>query len=177
MAPKSDSALREGELELGHISGVFGVRGEVRLFLHNPESDLFRTAREVILLLEDGSRHTRRLKARSGAGKRVLGRLDGVTTPEQARDLMGARIVVAREALPDVGSDEFYFSDVIGVGVFVDGEQIGTLVEIHASGPIDVLEILTDDGPEFVPAVRDLVVSVSADGVVLKPGSYGEDEE
>ena len=107
----------------------------------------------------------------------MLGSFDGVTTPEQARGLMGTFIVLPREALPDVGNDEFYFSDVLGVGVFVDGEKIGTLHDVHASGPIDVLEILTDDGPEFVPAVRELVESVSADGVILKPGAIEEGEE
>ena len=41
MTTATRTTLTDPLVELGYIAGVFGVRGEVRLHLHNPESSLF----------------------------------------------------------------------------------------------------------------------------------------
>ncbi len=84
------------EVHLGHVSGVFGVRGELRLFLHNPQTALFSEPAPVFLLLPDGSRQRRTLVIRSGAGKRILGKLEGVHSPEAAEAYIGAELLIDR---------------------------------------------------------------------------------
>jgi ribosomal 30S subunit maturation factor RimM len=72
-ASVSGGAGAPEEVELGYVSGVFGVRGELRVFLHHPDSDTLATERRVIFTAPDGRRFTAFLRARSGAGKRILG--------------------------------------------------------------------------------------------------------
>ena len=58
--PLPGRGLAVDELELGSLMGAFGVRGEVRVWLHHPESDLLATPREVVLVAPDGSRRRAR---------------------------------------------------------------------------------------------------------------------
>ncbi|MEO0606366.1 MAG: hypothetical protein AAF211_33370, partial [Myxococcota bacterium] len=103
---RSGPPTNPDDIELGYVSGVFGVRGEVKVFLYNPDSTLFDAPRTVRLVGPEGSREVS-LATRSGAGKRILGTIDGVTTPEQARALMDLRIIVSRDSLPDLDDNEY----------------------------------------------------------------------
>ena len=57
-------------VELGEVVGVFGVWGEVRLFLANPASDTLHQSRTVVLVMPDGVERPVRMVVRPGAGKR-----------------------------------------------------------------------------------------------------------
>lgn len=173
MAPSS----RSSEVELGYVSGVFGFRGEVRLYLHNPSSDLLREPREVVLVAPDGARRTARMSARPGAGKRVLGRIEGVSDERGAAALEHHRVLIARDALPATDEGEFYVADLLGLAVEA-GARRGAVVEVHQAGPVDVLEI--DVGgrePVFVPMVDGAVRSVDLDAgvVILAPDALDEE--
>ena len=59
MADRSPAAKSEAsteEVPLGHVVGIFGVTGEVRLHLYNRESDLLRVSRLVSLTSPQGER-------------------------------------------------------------------------------------------------------------------------
>jgi 16S rRNA processing protein RimM len=157
--------------------GVFGVRGEVRLHLHHRESTLLKRPREVVLESKDGARQVVRLSARSGAGKRVIGSVDGVTDPERARELIGWTVRIDRSALPAPAPGEFYVWAVPGLAVWMGGDQVGTAVDVHETPGGDVLEVELPDGPVFVPLLREWVVEVNVQGgrVVLAPGAIEVD--
>ena len=161
------------EVRLGRVNGVFGVRGELRLFLHNRETSLFADEGfDVTLVSPDGERVDGRLRSRSGAGKRVLGRLDGVSTPDDARAYMDWEIVCPEDALPEPGPDEYYHRDLIGMSVHdTAGAVVGRLAEVLVGEVVDCWQIQTDDGDLLIPAVKDVVQSVDVDGkrIVIKP--------
>ena len=166
-----------GELELGSIVGVFGVRGEVRVFLHNPKSSLFARPREVVLIDPSGRRHQAVLSVRSGAGKRILGRLQGVDDRDVAASLRDWAIVVHESALPALAQDEFYVYQIEGADVFIGDECVGRVVRVHCTEPVDILEIDGGDEPMFVPCVAEFVASLDGQaGVVrLVPGALEEE--
>lgn len=152
------AGIADDELELGFVSGFFGVRGEVRLHLHNRDSDLLHVPRQVVLIGPAGERFSAVVQARPGAGKRIIGRIHGVQRRDQAEAWHQWRVVVARADLPVLDEDEFYLSDVEGLAVHVDGERIGVVARIHTAGPVEIIEI--DVGkrePLFVPCEADLV--------------------
>ncbi len=154
---------REGDwIELGRISGVFGVKGEVRVFLHNPESDLFDQPTEVVLVGPDGQRRPIVMRTRSGAGKRILGRIEGLTVREEAAALKDWRIEIARDALPVLEEDEYYVWQLQGAQVWVEERCVGRVVEVHTSGPVEFFEIALSDVPEpiFVPSLSEYVARV-----------------
>ncbi|MFT4979611.1 MAG: 16S rRNA processing protein RimM [Myxococcota bacterium] len=149
------------EVILGRINGVFGIRGEVRLFLYNPLTDLLMGGADVVLRTEAGVRRKARLSSRPGAGKRVLGRIAGVTTPEAARALMGADIIYPKALLPELEEDTYYHHEIIGIPVETEsGELLGTLQEIVTSGNVDLWVVRGHGTEAYIPAVGDEIVSV-----------------
>jgi 16S rRNA processing protein RimM len=157
------------DLRLGTVSGVFGVSGGVRLFLYNPATPLLDKPREVQLVGPDGARRTVTLRSRPGAGRRVLGEIAGVGSPEAAAALIGAEIVLPRSALPALPPGEWYHTDLLGAEVHTDaGRKLGALVEIHEGPGLDTwivrgagaewwVAARADDVLEVVPGVRLLV--------------------
>ncbi|MEE2751622.1 MAG: ribosome maturation factor RimM [Myxococcota bacterium] len=159
--PQKKSSAQAGEISLGWVVGVFGTEGEVRLHLHNRDSTLLAEGFEVTLVDPEGSRRTARVSSRSGAGGRVLGRIDGVSGREGARSLMGTELVLSRADLPKPEAGEYYHVDLIGLDVWVEGGgSVGTLQEIQEANEVDIWVIEAEDGPHFVPALSERIVGV-----------------
>lgn len=148
------------EVSLGSVSGVFGLKGEVRIFLHNRESGLLESPRPVVLVSPEGARRPSRLVTRAGAGGRVLGTLDGVRDREQARALMGWEILIAKSELPRPEEGEYYHHQLLGLAVFDrQGAALGTLRAIHG-GQVDLWEVRGPEGTRYVPALTETVIEV-----------------
>lgn len=175
---KGAAASAPEEVELGYVAGVFGFRGDLRLHLHNHESSTLRKAAPVTLVDPSGVRVPGRLASRPGAGKRILGRLEGVDSEEAARALVGWRIVVPAKALPKPGRDEYYVRDLEGLEVWVAERRYGTLTRVHGTGVTDVLEIAVPGlrDPVFIPFLKALVVAVDVPGrrVELAPEAVAD---
>jgi len=153
--------FRPDEVRLGYVSGVFGVRGEVRLYLYNPSSRLLWGEEEIVLVGPAGDRRTVSLHVRDGAGKRVLGRLGGISAPEAARALIGYELVLPKHALPEVDDGTFYHHQLLGLPVETEsGQQLGTLGAIHSTGETDVWEVRGRGQTVYIPAVREEVIQV-----------------
>lgn len=165
--------LDDDEVELGFIAGFFGVGGEVRLFLHNPESGLLQSPRSVVFVDPKGSRYRARLCARPGAGRRILGRIEGFTTREHATEVKDWRFGVARSALPPIAADEFYVRDVQGAEVRVGGERIGRVTAVHDTVDGSVLEVVRLDGEICFASARDMEL-VRPGLVHFQPGALDE---
>ncbi len=153
---------------------VFGVRGELRVHLDNPASVLWRAPLEVTAVRPDGSERVVVLSVRTGAGKRWIGRIEGVTDRDAARTWVGTRFLFPEDRLPAPEPDEAYVFSIDGAPVVVDGRRVGGVAAIHSSGGTDILEIRTDDGrTEFVPCLDQHVERI--DGavpiVVLRAGA------
>ena len=169
-------AVSRDEVRLGYVSGIFGVRGEVRLFLDNPNSVLLDAAQVVSLRSPAGgppqTDRVVKLKARSGAGKRIIGCIAGVGGREEARGLQGLEIWIDRARLPELADGEWYLQDLIGLAVQTEsGEMLGTIREIHQSSSRDFWEVMGPSGRRFVPVTSEVVQKVEIGvGVVIADG-------
>ncbi len=158
---------------------MFGVRGEVRLMLHHREGQTLFTERTVTLVSPDGERRDVRIRARSGAGKRVLAKITGVDTPEDAAALMGYAIVVDRATLPPPGKDEYYIHDLLDLAVLDEsGTELGKLADVVNGPAHDVWVVETEGGEAFVLATPENVksVDVAAGRIVIADGALDTGE-
>lgn len=167
-----------GLLLLGHVSGVFGVRGELRVFLHHPESDLLRTPRQVVLTSPTGEVRHVRLGIRPGPGRRIIGRVDGVEDRDAAEALVGFQIEIDAKVLPPPGDGEFYVYQLLEATVFEGDRKIGRVVDVHHADEMDVLVIETPSGREFLPCRSELIdrLDLGAGQVLLRPGVWDDAE-
>lgn len=156
------AGIREDELELGYISGVFGVRGEVRLFLFH-RSSLLTEQRDVVLVDGSGGRWQARLVARLMGDKRVSAVIEGVTDREVAREMMKWKVVVRKADLPAPEPGEFYVWQVEGIHAYVGDSHVGTVVTVQSTEAGDIFEIEVDGELHFVPSIEAFVVSLDID--------------
>ena len=78
--------------------------------------------------------------------------------PEQGRALVGQEIRIPRSALPDSGTDSWYWSDLIGLSVVnEEGVSLGTVKQMIETGANDVM-VLDGDRERLVPFVVEQVV-------------------
>ncbi|MDD5460558.1 MAG: ribosome maturation factor RimM [Methylococcales bacterium] len=131
--------LIQKPIHIGKISGVFGVKGWLKVFS-------FTEPRENILnyspwLLKKDS-ETRLIAVVDGKlqGKAIVAQLKGIDDRDQATGVMGWDIFITPEQLPEAEEGEYYWSDLIGLKVeTTQGVQLGIVDSLLETGANDVL--------------------------------------
>ena len=96
------------------------------------------------------------------------GRIAEIVDRNDAEALRGTELTVSRDALPELGDDEFYYADLIGLECRApDGSIIGEVIAIEDFGAGDVIEIKPMDGKAFM--VPSSAVEIEAERVVIDP--------
>lgn len=134
-----DSARR---IPVGRISGVFGIRGWVRVFSYTEPRDNVLQYSPWLVMLPDGPRP---FAVRDGHahGAGVVAALAGVDTREAAATLIGCEFEVERAALGEPAAGQFYWADLEGLAVVTRaGAPLGTVRRLFATGANDVLEVV-----------------------------------
>ena len=158
--------MTEAKLVLvGHVSGGFGVKGEVRI--HTYTADPMALTAYGPLLRADG---TPALTVQSARPTKdgVVARIKEIATKEQADALRNLKLHVPRERLPEPDEDEFYLTDLIGLECRDPADAvIGTVKAVQNFGADDILEILPSvGGPTwYLPFTREAAPEIHiADG-------------
>lgn len=142
-------------LVLGHICGIYGVRGWVKVFSETePRENILRyspwylgTSRRECALLE-GRRH----------GKGVVAQLGGCEDRDRAAALVGLEIAVRRDRLPPPGADEIYWADLEGLRVeTLAGISLGRIDHLFATPANDVL-VVKGGRERLLPFLWDKVI-------------------
>ncbi len=153
-------------VEIGVIVRPHGVRGAVKVLLHNPDTTLVRRGRSLLL---DG-RPVRLLEVQPLSDVRYcIVYLDGVVDCNAAETLRNKPLCVRRADLPKLQPGEYYHLEIIGARVETpEGRPIGTVAGIMTTS-VDVLEVRRPDGSEVLIPVRDpFVISIDRqNGVVV----------
>ena len=163
--------MSHGRICVGAIAGAFGVHGEVRL--KSFCSDPFALGDYGDLTNETGDRRFSVQIDRAGKAE-LIGRLSGVRSKEDADALKGTRLYAARDQLPSLPDDEYYYSDLVGLTV-VDpgGTELGTVKSVVNHGASDILEIKVPGASDtaLLPFTLEAVptVDLAAGRIVADP--------
>jgi 16S rRNA processing protein RimM len=137
-------------LELGKISGVFGVHGWVKIFS-------WTDPREGIVEYSPWMVHHRgqwremQLEAAQRQGKMVIAKLAGVDDRDQAMLLNGAVIAVHPGQLKKLKQDQYYWRDLEGLQVLTTaGVDLGRVDHLMETGANDVL-VVRGDRERLIP--------------------------
>lgn len=144
----------QARIPLGHITGVSGLKGWVKVHSDTHPRENIVAYRDWWLEQSGQWRQVKVLEGRP-QGKTIVASIDGVSDPEQANALIGARISVDRDALPALGKGEYYWTDLIGMQVHTaDGVHIGTAIRLFETGANDVL-VVSDERESMAGSVVD----------------------
>ncbi len=133
------------ELIVGRISGVYGIKGWVRIHsFTEPADNLFgyrdwkirrRDGWETIDI-DDGREH----------GKGLIAHIVGVDDRNAAELLKGCDIAVPRELLPALEQDQYYWHQLEGLTVVTAGQCLGKVDHLLETGANDVLVVKPCEG-------------------------------
>ena len=152
-------------MAVAEIARPHGVKGELRLKLYNPDSELLLSRPPIRLVLPDGERRAAEIRAIRVVPKTLLIRLAGVGDRDAADALRGAQLEVARDLFAPADDDEFYVCDLTGCEVRMADERIGTVKTVAAYPTCDVLVVQRDQGPRLeVPMLSAYVGDIDLEG-------------
>ncbi|MGW0037147.1 ribosome maturation factor RimM [Gordonia sp. NPDC003376] len=162
------------ELVVGRVVKSHGIRGEVVVDVRTDEpQQRFATGATLRGRLPrgGGERTFTVTAARDHAGRLLLS-LKEIADRSAADALRGTLFLVDSTDV-DSGDDpdEFYDHELEGVPVtHVDGTPVGVLESILHLPANDLLSVRTPDNREvLVPFVREIVPTVTRDGIVIDP--------
>jgi 16S rRNA processing protein RimM len=151
---------------LGRISAPYGILGwvNIQLFGDDPQA-LSRMPRWWLAAKEDAPDAAWQAKALAGCkphGKGLVVRFENVGDRNAALQLTGQYVGAPREALPQPGNDEYYWTDLIGLEVVNEsGEPLGRVAEMVRAGAHEVLEVRDEAGTRrLMPFVAAVVKEV-----------------
>ena len=150
------------DIVIGRISGVYGVKGWVRIHsFTEPAENLFgyrgwkirRRDQWEAIDIDDGRQH----------GKGLIAHINGVDDRDEAALLKGCDIAVPRDELPPLEEEEYYWHQLEGLEVYSGDTLLGRVEYLLETGSNDVMvvrgsEESLDRKERLVPWIRGQVV-------------------
>ena len=143
---------------VGRISGLYGVRGWVKIYSYTEPRDNILNY-DPWRLGHDGQWRIERMENGRLQGRGVVAQLVGYVDRDSAAKLVGLEIAVPRDQLPSANEGEFYWTDLEGLRVRTrDGLELGNIDHLLATGANDVMVVI-GDRERLIPFVMDQVVT------------------
>lgn len=140
----SNATAPADRVMLGHVTGVYGLKGWVKVHSDTNPRDNIVTYKSWWLEQGGNWLEYRVLQGRS-QGKTIVAQLEGVDTPETASTLTGANIAISRASMPEPVEGEYYWTDLIGMQVrTVEDVQVGPVSRLFETGANDVLVVIDE---------------------------------
>jgi len=144
---------KQQHVSVGKISGVFGVKGWVKVFSFTDPRENILTYSPWLLKKDD---ETKTINVVDGQlqGKTIVAQLAGVNDRDQAASLMGWDIFISQDQLPKAAKGEYYWSELIGLNVVtIDGVQLGVVDSLLETGANDVI-IVQGERERVIPFLQ-----------------------
>ena len=155
-------------LTLGKISGVFGVKGWVKVSSHTEQRDSI-LGYSPWWLQVGGQWKTYTVKNGQVQGKAIIAQLDGVDDRDQAQALVGATIAIEHHQLKPLRQNEYYWADLLEMEVITTlGFRCGRVQSLFETGSNDVM-VVQGERERLIPWIMDdVIVSVDlANGQII----------
>lgn len=155
---------KNDELQVGVITQTHGLRGEVKVFPTTDDANRFKKLKEATL---DTGRERIPVEIESVKFFKqfVILKFKGYDSINDVEKYKQGRLLVTRDKAVKLQKDEYFVADLIGSLVVTDeGETLGTLKDVLATGANDVYVVDRQDGTEaLLPAIKDCVKTVDMD--------------
>ena len=151
-------------VEIGILSKPHGLRGEIKLNLHSPDSNLIINIKEVyidsIVFKVNAVK-----KIPNGALIKFLSK-DDRTSVEK---LVKKRVFVDKQIIPTLPNGNYYFFELIGSNVVYNDEIIGTLIEIVETKANNIYVVKKKDGEEvLIPKTKSFIKNFNKEKKILE---------
>jgi 16S rRNA processing protein RimM len=152
----------EARIEIGGVARAHGIRGEVVIVTHDPDSATLGAVATIWI----GGVERKIVQARD-TQRGWLVALEGVATRNDAEALRGQPVEVDREAL-ELSEEDVLLDDLVNCEVRLpDGTPWGTIAEIMIGAHQDLLVIHDGDVERLLPLVDQFVTNIDLEAGVV----------
>ena len=148
-----------------------GVKGEVACHLLTDFPERFDWLEELIAVFPGGRRARLKLEGHWFHGERVVLKLGGYDSPEEAAALAGCELAVPEDEAVELEEGEFYDWQLEGCRAeTIEGVSLGTVREVlHTGGEAPVLIIRDEREREnLVPLAESICVEIDVDAKLIR---------
>jgi 16S rRNA processing protein RimM len=162
---------KERYILIGVVSRAQGLKGELKISCFSGQPENLRNYTELVLIdRQQKLSAPLAVKKNRVQGKNAIIALETVTDRSQADSLKGAGVLVAKESLPEIAEDEFYWHDYIGSSVVdLAGKNIGRVERLFHNGAQDILVVAAAAKEILIPVTKDIVVARKSGSLVIDP--------
>lgn len=155
-------------LRIGVITSPHGVHGEVKVYPTTDDMKRFSKLKTVLLDTGRGPVTVHVRSVRYHKNMVILG-LTEYSTMDEAEKLRDGQMYVTRDDAIDLGKDEYFIADLIGMRVITDIGCDGVLKDVMQTGANDVYVIELDDKRELLlPAIAECIRDVDVKAGIMK---------
>jgi 16S rRNA processing protein RimM len=150
--------MKRDLVEIARVHGPHGLKGKMRITPYGDSFERFQTYSHLII----GYNGTP-IKMLSSVQKKgfYIVELEGFTDISQIESIKGETIFVTRDQLGELGEDEYYWRDIIGLKVLdLKGRDLGEVVDIFPTGCNDVY-VVDREKQYLIPATKDVIREIS----------------
>jgi len=156
---------------VGKISGVFGVKGWMKIFsFTEPRKNILSYS--PIYMSRKGEWIEMEVSGGRAQGKGVVMGLVSITDPDQALALIGSQLAIKKTQLKPTAKDEFYWSQLIGLTVVnLNDEILGQVDSLLETGAHDVLFVKDKERKteQLIPyVVEDIIQLIDLDKGIIQ---------
>jgi 16S rRNA processing protein RimM len=143
----------------GIVGAPFGVQGFVKVHVPSGETEHLESLK-IAKLRHKGAERNYEVEDFGGNPASFVMKFRGVDTPEAAKLLAGAELIVPREAAAPLDEDEFYIEDLRGVAVLFPTEKaapevLGEITDVLEGGGGQLVEVRVRDGTKRLVPFRN----------------------
>ncbi len=156
---------------IGTVIKAQGMRGEVAIHCFSGQPENIGSYHTLVLVDREGtlSPELAVQRFRLQASKAVV-QFDRVGDRTFAEKLVGMGVLLPRADLPQAGTGEYYWRQLIGLPVTtMDGRYLGVVCSLFSNGAQDIMEIEANGGQYLVPVTEAIIASQSDTGIVIDP--------
>ena len=146
-------------IEAGEIVTTHGVRGEVKVLCWLDAPEMLCEYNRCRIAGKDYKMESVRVQKTCN-----LVKLSGVDTMEDAQKLRGKVLELYRE---DIDGEVIFAAELIGVEVYAEGENIGTIREV-LDYPGNQVYVVRGEHEYMIPAVRQFILSTDMENNTMQ---------
>jgi 16S rRNA processing protein RimM len=149
---------------IGKVLKTRGLTGELVVFPYLTDLSFYRDLQKVVVYQDDGSVRHHGVQQAQAAGEQIRLRLEGYSSCETVRPLVGRELHVPRDELPPVAEHTFYWFDLAGLSVYTEtGEYVGHIDDFFPTGSNEVLVVRDGARESLLPFIKDIILAIDTE--------------
>ncbi|QPJ63763.1 MAG: 16S rRNA processing protein RimM [Candidatus Nitronauta litoralis] len=149
---------------VGRLVKPHGLKGEFKFKPEISDTTLLGDLKKARLESDPETAAPRTISSLRGHGLRLILKLEGINSIEEAEPLCGLSLLVSQDEFPRLPDGEYYWFQIHGLKAYDEtGKYFGTVSEIIETGSNDVYVVREGSNELLLPMIDEVVRSIDLD--------------